>query len=148
MAFHSFSALPLVPVFPLHKNNSGLKFWRWVVDPSLTGAMYNLWIWSPEVLPALCGAFQQMSFKWGPGRSLLSWHLGLSGCYTQFPIPHWYTPDFNFLTSPPSPLIPNSSPLFLPPLLSFLSPSHSLRPLTILFPLLNRTESSALWSSS
>ena len=75
------------------------------------------------------GEFQLMSSPWGPGRLLLSWHLGLSGCYPQFPIPHCYTPLFNFLTlctSPPSPLIPDFTPLFpsdfsksLPPSTSF-----------------------------
>ena len=29
---------------------------------------------------------------------LISWHLGLSGCYKQFPVPSCYTPLFNFLT--------------------------------------------------
>ena len=34
-----------------------------------------------------------------PGMLLISWHLGLSGCYKQFPVPSCYTPLFNFLTS-------------------------------------------------
>jgi hypothetical protein len=33
MAFPSVSALLFVPVFPLDRNNSGLKFWRWVSGP-------------------------------------------------------------------------------------------------------------------
>ena len=120
--------------------------------PSLNqGGMPNLWIWSQQVLPPLCGIFWLMSSPWGPGRLLLSWHLGLSGCYPQFPIRHCYTPLFNFLTlctSPPSPPIPDSSPLLPPPPFLFLpSPSHPLLPLIILFPLLSRTEASTLWSS-
>ena len=117
------------------------------MDSSLNqGTMPNLWIWSQQVLPPLCGVFQLMSSLWGPGRLLLSWHLGLSGCYPQFPIPHCYTPLFNFLTlctSPPSPPIPDSPfPSSLPP--KFLP---LLLPLIILFPLLSRTEASTLWSS-
>jgi hypothetical protein len=34
----------------------------------------------------------------GPGSLLLSWHLGLSGGYPQFSIPHCDTPLFSFLT--------------------------------------------------
>ena len=77
------------------------------------GASCNLWIWSLQVLSPLCWVFQLMSSLLGPGSLLLSWHLGLSGGYPQFPIPHCYTPLFNFLTlctSPPSPPIPDSSP--------------------------------------
>jgi hypothetical protein len=56
-----------------------------------------------------------MLSPWWPGRLLLSKHLRLSGCYPQFSISHCYTPLFNFLTlctSPPSPPIPDSDPLF------------------------------------
>ena len=53
---------------------------------------------------------------WAPGRLLLSWHLGHSGCYLHLPIPHCYKLLFNFLTlfkSPLSPPIPNFPlPLF------------------------------------
>ena len=55
-------------------------------------------------LLSLCGVFQLMSSLWGPGTLLLTLHLWLSDCYTQIPIPHCYTPLFNFLTlctSPP-----------------------------------------------
>ena len=86
-----------------------------------------------------------MSSLWGPERLLLSWHLGLSGCYSQFPILHCYTPLFNFLTFCTFP-IPDSAPLL--PLPLFLpSPSHPLLPLILLFPLLSRTETSTLCSS-
>ena len=49
---------------------------------------------------------------------LAFWHWGLSGCYTQFPIPYCYTLLFRFLThitSPPSPLIYDSSLFFTYP---------------------------------
>jgi hypothetical protein len=66
----------------------------------------NLWIWSQQVLLPHCGVLQLMSSPWGPGRLLFSWHLGLSGCYPQFSIPHCYTPLFNFLTLCSSPSDP------------------------------------------
>jgi hypothetical protein len=92
-----------------------------------------------------------MSSLLGPGSLLLSWHLGLSGCYPLFPISYCYTPLFNFLTlctSPSSPPTPDPAPCFssTPPF--FLpSPSYPLSPVIILFPLLSRTEASTLWSS-
>ena len=87
MAFPSVSAPLFVPVFPLDRSNSGLKFLRWVGGPiPQLGAMPNLWIWSLQVLSPLCWVFQLMSSLLGPGRLLLSWHLGLSGCYP--PVPH------------------------------------------------------------
>jgi hypothetical protein len=109
------------------------------------GAMPNLWIWSLQVLPPLCRVFQLMSSLWGPGRLLLSWYLGLSCCYPQFPIPHFYIPLFNFLTlctSPPFLPIPDSPPPPLPP--KSLPPSTSL---DYFVPLLRRTEASTFWSS-
>jgi hypothetical protein len=51
------------------------------------GVMPNFWIYSQEVLPPLCGILQLMSSPGAPGRLLFSWHLGLSGCYLQSPIP-------------------------------------------------------------
>jgi hypothetical protein len=59
----------------------------WVAPSLKQGAMPNLWIWSQQVLLPLCGVFQLMSSPWGPRSLLLSWHLGLSGCYPQFPTP-------------------------------------------------------------
>jgi hypothetical protein len=97
-------------------------------------------------LPPLFGVFQKVSSPWGPERLLLFWHLGLSGCYPQFLIPHCYTPLFNFLTlctSPPSLPIPDSAP-FPFPLLSSSQVPPTLY-LIILFPLLSRTEASILW---
>jgi hypothetical protein len=81
MAFPPVSVLLFVPVFPLDRSNSGLKFWRWVGSPIPQWGMPNLWIWSRQVLPPLCGVFQLMSSLWGASRLLLSWHLGLSGGY-------------------------------------------------------------------
>jgi hypothetical protein len=89
----------LCPSISFRQEHSGLKFWSGWVAPSLNqGTMPNLWIWSQQILPPLCGVFQLMSSSLGPGRFLLSWHLGLSGCYPQFPNPHCYTSRFNLLT--------------------------------------------------
>ena len=88
-----------------------------------------------------------MSSPFGPGRLLISWHLGLSVCYNLFPILNCYTPLFNFLTFYtylPSPPIPYSSPVFSIPLFS---PSNVLLPFIILFPLLSSSEAYTLWSS-
>jgi hypothetical protein len=51
------------------------------------------------VLLPLCGVFQLKLSQWKSGRLLLSWHLGLSGCYPQFPIPHLFSPPLGFLWS-------------------------------------------------
>ena len=94
------------------------------------GAVPNLWIWSLQIPSPLCWIFQLMSSLLSPGSLLLSWHLGLSVGYPQFPIPHCYTPLFNFLTlctSPQSPPIPDPSPFFLSP---SLIPPKSLSPST------------------
>ena len=99
MCFPSVTFSFFVPLFLLYKSNSGLNFWRWVGGPiSQLGVMSNLWIWSRQVLHPLCGVFHLIASLWGPGRLLLSCHLGLSGCYPQFSIPHCYTLLFNFLT--------------------------------------------------
>ena len=89
------------------------------------GALPNFWIWSLQVLPLLCWAFQLISSPLGSGSLLLSWHLGLAGGFPQFPIPHWYTPLFKFLRlcmpflSPPLLLSVPLYPLPLPlPILS------------------------------
>jgi hypothetical protein len=112
--------------------------------------MPNLWISSQQVLPPLCGVLKLILSPLGPMSLLLSWHLGLSGCYPQSPPPHCYITLFNFLTlytsfpSPPIPILPLFSP---PPLLFLPSPSQPLLPLIILIPLLSRTEASTLWFS-
>jgi hypothetical protein len=87
-----------------------------------TGPVLKLWIWSLQVFSSLCWVFQQMSYPLGPESLLLSLHLWLSSGCPQMPIPHCYTPPFNFLTlctSPPSPP-PHlrSCPTFSFPLLS------------------------------
>jgi hypothetical protein len=131
MAFPLVSAPHFVPVFPLDRSNSWLKIWRWVGGPiSQLGAFPNLWIWSLQLLLSLCWAFQLISFPLGPRSLLLSWHLGLSAGYPQFPIPHCYTSLFKFLTlcipslSPP---LPDPAPFYSPPSLppKFLPPSTS-----------------------
>jgi hypothetical protein len=91
-----------------------------------------------------------MSSLWDPERLLLSWHLGLSGCY---PVPHppllhtsAYFPDPLYISSTSSHTWFFSS--FSPHHLLFLpNPSYLLLPLLMLFPLLNRTETSTLWPS-
>jgi hypothetical protein len=91
-----------------------------------------------------------MSYLLGPGSLLLSWYLEFSGGYPQFPIPHCYTPLFNFLTlcrPSQSPPIPDPAHFPPPPLFLLPSPSHPLPSVSILFPLLRRTEASTLWSS-
>jgi hypothetical protein len=110
--------------------------------------------------PSPCWVFQLMSSLLGPGSLLISWHLGTSDGHPQFPIPHCYTPLFNFLNlciSPPSPPTLDSdththththTPLYSPlPPIFLPSPSYPLPPVSILFPLLRRPEASILWSS-
>lgn len=87
-----------------------------------------------------------MSSLFSTGKFLDSWHLGFSSSYPHFPIPHYYTLPFTFLTIctfPPSPHV--SEPGLLFPTPSFL-PSRSLSPSTSEddFPLLSRTEVSTL----
>ena len=103
MAFPSVSAPLFVPVFPLDRSNSGLKFWRWVGGPiPQLGAMPNLWIWSLQVLSPLCWVFQLMSSLLGPGSLLLSWHLGLSSGYPSSPSPTaTYFYSFSLFYEPP-----------------------------------------------
>jgi hypothetical protein len=94
MTFPSISVPLFVPVFPLDRSNSGLKFLRWVGGPiPQLEAMPIHWIWSLQVLSPLCWVFQLMSSSLGPGSLLLSWHLGLSGGYPQFLISYCYPLD-------------------------------------------------------
>ena len=82
VAFPSISAPLFVPVFPLDKGNSGLKFLRRVGGPICQpGAIPHLLIWSLQVLSPLCWVFQLISSLSGPGSLLLSWCLGLSVGY-------------------------------------------------------------------
>jgi hypothetical protein len=76
--------------------------------------------------------------------------LGFFGGYPQFPIPHCYTPLSNFLTlclSSPSPPTPDLTPISPSPPLFLPSLYHPLPPVSILFPLLRRTQAFTLWSS-
>ena len=99
MVISSVSALLLFPVFPLDRSNSDLKLRRWVGSPiPQMGTMPNLCIWSGQVLFTFFWVFQLMLSPWDPGRLLISWHMGFSGYYLQFPIPYYDTALFNFLT--------------------------------------------------
>ena len=76
------------------------------------------WIWSLQVLSLLCWVFWLLSSLLGPGKLLGPWHLGLSGGYPQFLLPHCYTPPFKILilcTSPLFPPISEPAPPFLSP---------------------------------
>jgi hypothetical protein len=153
MVIPSVSAPHFVPTFPLDRSHSGLKIWRLVGGPiPQTGALPNLWIWSLQVLPPLCWAFQLISSLLSSGSLLISLHLGLAGHYPEFPIFHCYTPLFNFLTlfiSSPSLPISDPAPFPLSPPLFHPSPSNPLLAVSvnILFPLLRRTEAATFCSS-
>ena len=88
--------------------------------PSIKGCVYPLDMVSTGFPSPLWGiSANAIPSQMGPGRLLLSWHLGLSGCCPLFSIPHCYTPLFNFLilcTSPQSPPTPDPA-LFPPPTL-------------------------------
>jgi hypothetical protein len=92
---------------------------RRVYDPiPQLGVLSKLRILFLQVLYPLCWVFQITSSLLGPGKLLLPWHLGLSGGCTQFPIPHCYTPLFDFpalCTTPLSPSILDTAPFFLFP---------------------------------
>jgi hypothetical protein len=97
MALPSVSAPFFVPVFPLHRNNSGLKTLTWVGDPvPHLGAVPNYWRWSLQVLSPLFCAFLLKSSQLGGGSFLLSWHLGPSSGYPQFLFLHCEIFLFNF----------------------------------------------------
>jgi hypothetical protein len=131
------------------------QFWVKILEmvgwphPSIEG---HLLIRSLQVLYPLCWVFQLMSSPLPNGSLLLSCLQGLFDGYSQFHVSHCYTPPFNFPTlytspPPPSPPTPDPAPLFTHPLLFLSSPTHSLPPVSILFPILSRTEASTLWSS-
>ena len=78
------------------------------------GSLPNLWIWSLQVLPPLCWAFQLISSLLGPGSLLLSWHLGLSSGSALSPSPTaTYFYSFSWL-----PELLSCLPLYLLPFLS------------------------------
>jgi hypothetical protein len=69
IAFPSVSAPYLVPAFPLEP--FWLRIWRWVGSQiSQPGVAPNLCIWSLQVLPPLCWAFQLFSSLLGLGSLL------------------------------------------------------------------------------
>ena len=72
MAFPLVSVLLFVPVFPLDRSNSELKFWRWVGDPHLSigGCAYLLEVVSTGFLSPLL-----VIFSMSHGSLLLTWHL-------------------------------------------------------------------------
>jgi hypothetical protein len=58
MAFPSVSVPFFVSAFPLDRNDSGLKFLRWVGSPiPQLGAMPVYWRWSLQILSPLCWVF-------------------------------------------------------------------------------------------
>ena len=62
MAFNSVSDLLFVPLFPIDRNNSELKFCRCVGGPiPQLGAMPNLWLLSRQILLPDSGIFQLIS---------------------------------------------------------------------------------------
>ena len=145
MAFPSVSALLFFPAFPLDRRNSGLNFEKgWGGSNPQLVAIPNLWIWSLLISP-LGWAFQLMSSQFCLESLLLSWHQGLSVGYPQFPTSPCYPPLFNLLTLhifPPSPLTLDPAPFFFSPSLFLPNPFHSVPPVIILLPLLDRTKES------
>ena len=111
MAFLSISAPLFLPVFPLDRNNSGLKILRWV------GSHAYLLEGSFQVLSPYCWAFQLRSSSFGPEILSNPWHLELSsGSFTLPPTPHCYVFLFILLalwTSLLSLSIPDPVPLLL-----------------------------------
>jgi hypothetical protein len=125
MSFLSVSAPFIVPVFPMDRNNSGLKILICVGSPIPQLVPVPIyWRWFLQVLFPLCWVFQLISISTllDPGNLSLPRHLELSSGYPQFPTPHCYIFLFIFLTlwtSFLSLLIPDSvSPFFPPPPLS------------------------------
>ena len=110
--------------------------------------MPNLSIWYLQVFSSLCQVFQLMPSPLGHESLLLSWNLGFSSGYSQFPF-YCYSPSFSFLTlctSPPSSPIPDPASLLPSPSLYHPGPSLHLPPMIILFPIL-KTETSIVWFS-
>ena len=144
MAFPSVSAPLFVPIFPLDRSNSGLKFWRWMGGPiPQLGAVPNLWIWSLQVLSPLCWVFQLMSSLLGSGNLLYLWHLGLSSVYPHSSLLHTSVQFPNLLYFCPVYSHTLSCPLFV--LFPFQVPPSLYFP-WLFFPLLSRTEASTLGS--
>jgi hypothetical protein len=102
-----------------------------MVSPGSPSPLHGI---SANVIPV--GSWEALAFM----ASGIFWLL------PQLPNPHCYTPLFNFLTlctSPPSPSIPDSSPLSLP-----LFSSSQVPPTFYFFDyFVSRTKASTLWSS-
>lgn len=77
MAYSMVSATLFFYKFPLDKNNSGLKFLRWVGGPIPQLRMEPIhWIWSLQVLSLLLGAISTNVIpirSWEPLASLACW---------------------------------------------------------------------------
>jgi hypothetical protein len=91
MAFPSVSA-PIkehVSVFPLDRNNSGLRNFEWVGGsiPQLGGHALDM-VSTGSICPLLGISANVIAF--GSWNLLLLWHLGLSSGFHQFSIPHCY----------------------------------------------------------
>jgi len=100
-------------VFPLDRNNSGLKILRWLGGPiPQLRAVPSYWRWPLQILSPLCWVFQLMSFPFWE----LPWSLGLSSASPPFsPPPHCYIFLFIFLTLWTAFLsLPISNPAILP----------------------------------
>ena len=115
VSFPSVSALLFAPLFPLDRNNSGLKFCRCVCGPipQLGGGIPNLWIWYQQILPPDSRIFQLMS---PCGFLGCSWFPGIwdSLVATQRTHPWLLYTSVQFLdlcTHLPSSTIPDSSPI-------------------------------------
>ena len=79
----SVSATFLVIEFPADRNNSGLKFLRWVSGPfPQLGAMPVYLGCSTQVLSLLCWVFWLVSLPLGPMSLSYNWHLGLSSAWS------------------------------------------------------------------
>ena len=118
----SFSLCSIfVPAFPLDRNNSGLKFLRWVGVPiSQLGAMPINWIWSLQVLSPLCFVFQLLSSLLGPRNLFFPDIREFLVASPSSPSPtakHLHS-IFRPLYFSPSLPTPDPAPLFSPPSLS------------------------------
>ena len=122
MAFPYVSVPIFVPVLPLDRKISGLKFLSWVggfihLGSCLEGSLH--------VLSSLCLIFLLKSLQLGPGSLSLPWCLGLSSGHSQLLIPHSYMFLFIFLNlytfllflpiPDPTTLPPTPAPSSIPP---------------------------------
>ena len=123
-----------VPLCSFEQDHFWIKNLRWVVSPipwlSAKGGLYRIY------LPLLWKFWLESSLL-GPQSLSFSWCLGPSRGYSYFLSPSCYIFLFDFLTlctSLPSPPVPDTFPLFRPPLLSLPGPFLPPPPVMILFP--------------